>query len=71
MFNIPIRGEIDGKDVKIYLNRRYKITTDYEEYEGTLVEFDDVRERFLIKTIPGGLCGLWISFGEIIDMEEI
>ena len=51
MFKIPIKGEIDGRDITIYLNKRYKIITNNKEYKGTLTKCDDIDEVFLIKTV--------------------
>jgi len=67
MFKIPIKGEIDGRNITIYLNKRYKIITNNKEYEGTLMKCDEKDEKFLIKTVE---VGYWIPFLDIIGMEE-
>lgn len=66
MFKIPIRGEIDGKEIKIVIGNRYKLITDKGIFEGTLIECNDA--QFLLKTIDGGL---WIDFEIVNDIKII
>lgn len=68
MFNIPIRGEIDGRDIAVYLGKRYSITAKGKYYEGVLSKCDKIDEKFLIKTVNGGC---WIPFTEIDSMERV
>lgn len=63
MFKIPIWGDIDGKTVKIILGKRYKISTNNNEFLGTISELKG--ESFLIKTVDGGFL---INFDEINDI---
>lgn len=66
MFKVPIWGEIDGRPIKIFLGRRYAITTNHDVFEGTITECEN--ERFLIKTSDGGFK---IDFELITDIKEI
>lgn len=68
MFNIPIRGEIDGRDIAVYLRKRYGITANGKYYEGVLAKCDKIDEKFLIKTVNGGY---WILFSEIDNIEKV
>lgn len=66
MFKVPIWGEINGKPIKIFLGKRYEISTDENKFEGTILELKN--ESFLIKTIDGGFR---VHFNLITDIKEI
>lgn len=70
MFNIPIIGEIDGKEIKVFTGRRYRMTVYKDDlnivYVGRVVKCAD--NHFLIKTCFGGY---WVDFDDIVDIEEI
>lgn len=66
MFNIPIHGEVNGKNIDIFLGRRYKIETDSGDFGGTITKCEN--DSFLIKTVDGGF---FIDFDLINNIEEI
>lgn len=66
MFKVPIWGDIDGKTIKVFLGRRYKIATNSNIYEGTITKCEN--ESFLISTVKGGFA---VSFELINNIEEI
>ena len=66
MFRVSIMGEIDGKSIKVFLGRRYKIYTSNNVFEGTITECKN--ESFLIKTVEGGFV---IDFELISDIKEM
>lgn len=66
MFNIPIWGEIDGRTIKVFFGRRYRISTNDNVFEGTITDCDN--KSFLIKTVDGGF---GVDFELINNIEEI
>lgn len=66
MFRIPIYGEIDGKNIRVLLGKRYKISTNDNVFEGTIAKM--INNSFLIKTVNGGF---WVDFDLINDIEEL